>query len=57
MSALKEKWLQAKQLFQGSIPANDFAALISSLEYVTISNQGKKLILATPSAYHVGEKN
>jgi chromosomal replication initiator protein len=52
MSALKEKWHQAKQLFQASFPANDYAALFSSLEYVTISNQGKKLIIATPTAYH-----
>lgn len=52
MSALKEKWLQAKQLFQSNFPANDYAALFSSLEFVTISNQGKKLIIATPTAYH-----
>ena len=52
MSALKEKWHQAKQLFQASFPANDYAALFSSMEYVTISNQGKKLIIATPTAYH-----
>jgi chromosomal replication initiator protein len=52
MSALKEKWHQAKQLFQASFPANDYAALFLSLEYVTISNQGKKLIVATPTAYH-----
>ncbi|MGL4758784.1 MAG: chromosomal replication initiator protein DnaA [Patescibacteria group bacterium] len=52
MSALKEKWLQAKELFQSTFPANDYAALFSSLEFVTISNQGKKLIIATPTAYH-----
>jgi chromosomal replication initiator protein len=52
MSALKEKWLQAKDLFKSNFQANDYAALFSTLEYVTISNQGKKLIVATPTAYH-----
>jgi chromosomal replication initiator protein len=52
MSALKEKWLQAKELFKSTFPANDYAALFSSLDFVTISNQGKRLIIATPTAYH-----
>lgn len=52
MLALKEKWHQAKELFESSIPANDYAALFTTVEFVTISNQGKKLILATPTAYH-----
>jgi chromosomal replication initiator protein len=55
MSVLKEKWQFARDIFKSNFNSVDFNALLVSLEFVTVSNQGTKLILATPTAYHKGK--